>query len=70
MLLEELVRLSGYHRKYAITVLNGRRRRLPATDSGGKRLKAAFPLLVPALEAHGHLHLDAAIRWRAALCTH
>ena len=90
MLLEELVRLSGYHRKYAITVLNGRSRPLPAFgvvqrrgrpcvyDDAvrqalivlweasdrvcGKRLKAAFPLLIPALEAHGHLHLDAAIR--------
>jgi hypothetical protein len=89
-ILEELVRLSGYHRKYAITVLNGRtglssaqgaavirgRPRLydeavrqalivlwEASDRVcGKRLKAVFPVLIPALEAHGHLHLDAAIR--------
>ena len=89
-ILEELVRLSGYHRKYAITVLNGRNGSSPASDAGarrgrpclydeavrqalivlweasdrlcGKRLKAAFPLLIPALEAHGHLRLDATIR--------
>jgi hypothetical protein len=89
-ILEELVRLSGYHRKYAITVLNGRNGSSPASDAGarrgrpclydeavrqalivlweasdrvcGKRLKAAFPLLIPALEAHGHLRLNATIR--------
>jgi len=89
-ILEELVRLSGYHRKYAITVLNGRNG--PSSGNGaavkrgrpclydeavrqalivlweasdrvcGKRLKAVFPILIPALEGHGHLHLDAAVR--------
>jgi hypothetical protein len=30
----------------------------------GKRLKAVLPVLVPALERHGHLHLDAIVRSR------
>src|SRR4051812_43729636 len=30
----------------------------------GKRLKAALPVLVPAMERHGHLALDAAVRDR------
>jgi len=89
-ILEELVRLSGYHRKHAITVLNGRNASVLGNEASarrgrpclydeavqqalvvlweasdrmcGKRLKAAFPLLIPALEAHGHLLLDFTVR--------
>lgn len=90
-ILEEFVSLSGYHRKYAITVLNGpgdmvdtctdapsKRGRPSIYDEAvrttlivlweasdrvcGKRLKALLPILIPALEGHGHLALDAAIR--------
>ena len=89
-LLEEFVRLSGYHRKYAIEVLNrtseeppvslsaARRGRPPLYDQAvrealivlweasdricGKRLKALLPVLVPSLERHGHLQLNAVVR--------
>ena len=89
-LLEEFVRLSGYHRKYAIWVLNrpsqeplaslaaSQRGRPPLYDQAvrealivlweasdricGKRLKALLPVLVPSLEQHGHLQLEAAVR--------
>ena len=30
----------------------------------GKRLKALLPVLVPAMERHGHLQLDALVRHR------
>lgn len=89
-LLDELVRLGGYHRKYAISVLNesdsiaaggGDGRGRPCLYSEAvrqalivlweasdrvcsKRLKALLPILVPALEKHGHLNLDPSIRDR------
>lgn len=86
-ILEEFVAVSGYHRKYAIRVLNGdinpdnrtRRRIRPrlydeavrqamivlweaADRVCGKRLKALLPVLVLALERHGHLCLEEALR--------
>ncbi len=80
-ILDEFVALTGYHRKHAIRVLNGkapkflgRRGRRCLYDQAvtealivlweasdrvcGKRLKALLPILVPALERHGHLRLD------------
>src|SRR5262245_27668272 len=88
-ILDELMRLTGYHRKYAIAMLSYRRTRHwfiePETRGRpkiydedvrealivlweaadrvcGKRLKALLPILVPALERHGHLQLDPAVR--------
>ena len=85
-ILEEFVRLTGYHRKHAIRVLNGgavkpkRRKReriygeavlqaliilWEAADRiCSKRLKAALPLLIVAMERHGHLALNADVRQR------
>lgn len=86
-ILEEFVRLTGYHRKHAIRVLNcsaakpaERRRRERIYDDAvrqaliilweaadricSKRLKAAQPLLIMAMERHGHLALDAGVRQR------
>jgi hypothetical protein len=86
-ILEEFVRLTGYHRKHAIRVLNGnaakraeRRPRERIYDEAvrqaliilweaadricSKRLKAAQPLLIAAMERHGHLALDAGVRQR------
>ena len=86
-ILEEFVRLTGYHRKHAIRVLNGhaaepaqRRPRERVYDEVvrqaliilweaadricSKRLKAAQPLLIVAMERHGHLALDADVRQR------
>ena len=86
-ILEEFVRLTGYHRKHAIRVLNGsatkpaeRRPRERVYDEAvrqaliilweaadricSKRLKAAQPLLIVAMERHGHLALDADVRQR------
>jgi hypothetical protein len=79
--------VTGYHRKHAIRVLNGReakrktrraRRRLyddavreavvvlwEASDRVcGKRLKPLLPILLGALEGHGHMQLDQAVRAR------
>ena len=77
LILDELVAVSGYHRKHAIRLLRrpggvaapDRRGRSPAYDAAaraalvvvweasdrvcGKRLKAALPVLVPAMERHG-----------------
>ena len=84
-ILDEFVALTGYHRKHAIRVLNGkapkflgRRGRRCRYDQAvtealvvlweasdrvcGKRLKALLPILVPALERHGHLSLDPKVR--------
>jgi len=81
------VRLTGYHRKHAIRVLNcsaakpvERRPRDRIYDDAvrqaliilweaadricSKRLKAAQPLLIVAIEHHGHLALDAGVRRR------
>ena len=86
-ILDEFVALTGYHRKHAIRVLNGRAT-MPTVPRGrrcvydeavteglivlweasdrmcGKRLKALLPILVPALERHGHLSLDPGVRER------
>jgi hypothetical protein len=86
-MLNEFTALSGYHRKYAIRVLNGTEEprepaNLPARprlyDEAtrqalivlweasdrvcGKRLKPLLTVLLPAMERHGHLHLDPTIR--------
>ena len=84
-ILDEFVALTGYHRKHAIRVLNGKAPKFPgrrgrrclydqavtealvvlweASDRVcGKRLKALLPILVPALESHGHLRLDPKVR--------
>ena len=88
-ILDELMRLTGYHRKYAIAMLSYRRTRhwfvKPEArgrpkiyDDGvrqtlivlweaadrvcGKRLKALLPILVPAMERHGHLPIDRSVR--------
>lgn len=86
-ILEEFVRLTGYHRKHAIRVLNcgiakpaQRRPRERVYDEAvrqaliilweaadricSKRLKAAQPLLIVAMERHGHLALDSGVRQR------
>ena len=86
-ILEEFVRLTGYHRKHAIRVLNGSAAKPVEPRSRGriyddavrqaliimweaadricsKRLKAAQPLLIAAMERHGHLALDADVRQR------
>ena len=86
-ILEEFVRLTGYHRKHAIRVLNrvaanpaARRPRERVYDEAvrqaliilweaadricSKRLKAAQPLLIVAMERHGHLALAADVRQR------
>jgi len=86
-ILEEFVRLTGYHRKHAIRVLNctaakaaSKRGRERIYDEAvrqalivlweaadricSKRLKAAQPLLIVAMERHGHLALDAGVRQR------
>ncbi|MGH9206556.1 MAG: hypothetical protein ACRD1G_08365 [Acidimicrobiales bacterium] len=85
-LLDAFCLATGYHRKYAIAVLRGRRRvairstrrrrlcygsafrtalRVAWEASGyicAERLRPFLPELVPLLEQHGHLHLDAATR--------
>lgn len=86
-ILEEFVRLTGYHRKHAIRVLNRKmitftkqRTREGIYDAAvrqalivlweaadricSKRLKAALPLLIAAMERHGHLALDISVRQR------
>jgi len=86
-ILEEFVRLTGYHRKHAIRVLNcsavkpaERRPRERVYDEAvrqalimlweaadricSKRLKAVQPLLIVAMERHGHLTLDTGVRQR------
>jgi hypothetical protein len=86
-ILDEFVALTGYHRKHAIRVLNGRVGPAPAARSRprlydeavrqalivlweasdricGKRLKPLLPVLLPALERHGHVKLDNGVRER------
>ena len=87
-ILDELVAVTGYHRKHAIRLLNqeeaevdrpqrvGRRIYDEAVREAliivwetadricGKRLKAALPSLVEAMERHGHVRLDAEVRRR------
>jgi hypothetical protein len=84
-ILDEFVKLTGYHRKHAIRVLaaipahtssKAPRRRLyddafqqaliVLWEAGdrvcGKRLKVLIPLLIEAMERHGHLQLDPSMR--------
>ena len=85
-ILDEFVRLTGYHRKHAVRVLQ---RQAPAETPHtsarprlydeaarqalvvmweasdricGKRLRPLLPLLISALESHGHLQLDEVVR--------
>jgi len=60
LILGEFAAVSGYHRKSAIRVLNG----TPCDRVCGKRLKALFAVLFPALERNDHLQLDEGIRAR------
>ena len=85
--LDEVVALTGYHRKHAIRLLReshaqpkARAVRSRVYDDAvreaigvlweaadricAKRLKALLPVLVPALERHGHLALDETVRLR------
>ena len=85
-ILEEFVRVTGYHRKHALRVLNHastsafprRRERLydeavhqalivlweAADRICGKRLTELIPVLIEAMECHGHLQLDPVVRSR------
>ncbi len=88
-ILDEFVKISGFHRKHAIRVLRKMgaspetpkpppRSRLydaaaetaliilweAADRMCGKRLKEAIPVLVEAMERHGHLRLDVEVRPR------
>jgi hypothetical protein len=86
-ILDELVAVTGWHRKHAIRALNAEGSREPrrrpwariyddatrqalltlweASDRVcGKRLRSLVPALVCALEHHGHLRLDEAVRAR------
>jgi len=85
-ILAEFVRVTGYHRKHALRVLNHPpgssepRRREPLYDEAvhqaltglweaadricGKRLRVLIPVLIEAMERHGHLHLDPVVRSR------
>ena len=86
-ILDEVVAVTGYHRKHMIRMLNDegavaklppRRPRPRVYDDTvrdalvalweasnrvcGKRLKPLLVILIPALEKHGHLHLDDGVR--------
>jgi hypothetical protein len=84
-ILDEFVKVTGYHRKHAIRILTmesgsqpqprvGRRIYQEAVKEAlivlweasdricGKRLKASLPLLVMAMERHGHLQLDDGVK--------
>src|SRR6266849_4549115 len=83
-ILSEFVRVTGYHRKHALRVLNqppavqSRRTRgrlyheavhqaltvlWEASDRiCGKRLRVLIPVLIDAMERHGHLALDPVVR--------
>jgi hypothetical protein len=85
-ILAEFVRVTGYHRKHALRVLNHsassaiprRRERLydeavhqaltvlweAADRICGKRLRELIPVLIDAMERHGHLRLDPVVRSR------
>jgi hypothetical protein len=85
LILDEFVKVTGYHRKHAIRVLTaqgytqrgrpvGRRIYQEAVKEAlivlweasdricGKRLKALLPLLVEAMERHGHLQLQEGVK--------
>jgi len=85
-ILAEFVRITGYHRKHALRVLNRssapakprQRERLydeavhqalavlweAADRICGKRLRVLLPVLIEAMERHGHLQLDPVIKSR------
>ena len=87
-ILDEMVAVTGFHRKHVIRLLKlagskmprGGTRRLPVYDEAvrealvvlweasdrvcGKRLKPLLPILVSALERHGHLTLASTVRER------
>ena len=85
-ILAEFVRVTGYHRKHALRVLNHastsaiRRQRERLYDEAvhqaltvlweaadricGKRLRELIPVLIEAMERHGHLRLDPVVRSR------
>jgi Integrase core domain len=85
-ILNEFVRVTSYHRKHALRVLNQQpapqrpraRERLydeavrqaltVLWEAGdricGKRLKVLIPVLIDAMERHGHLKLDTVVRTR------
>src|ERR1039458_6463118 len=85
LILDEFVKVTGYHRKHAIRVLTapsytpqgrpvGHRIYQEAVKEAlivlweasdricGKRLKALLPLLVEAMERHGHLRLQDGVK--------
>jgi hypothetical protein len=85
LILDEFVKVTGYHRKHAIRALTaqgytqrgrpvGHRIYQEAVKEAlivfweasdricGKRLKALLPLLVEAMERHGHLHLQEGVK--------
>src|SRR5277367_3973143 len=84
-ILDEFVKVTGYHRKHAIRILTTEIGGQPKPRVGcriyqqavkealivlweasdricGKRLKASLPLLVTAMERHGHLQLDDGVK--------
>jgi hypothetical protein len=85
-ILNEFVKVTGYHRKHALCVLSRqpapqrRRARERLYDEAvhqaltvlweaadricGKRLKVLIPVLIDAMQRHGHLKLDAVVRTR------
>jgi hypothetical protein len=85
IILDEFVKVTGYHRKHAIRILTTESGGQPKRQVGhriyqeavkealivlweasdricGKRLKASLPLLVMAMERHGHLQLDDSVK--------
>jgi hypothetical protein len=85
IILDEFVKVTGYHRKHAIRILTTESGGQPKRQVGhriyqeavkealivlweasdricGKRLKASLPLLVKAMERHGHLQLNDGVR--------
>jgi len=66
-ILEELVAVSGYHRKSAIRILSNKSLRDDHATGRGRRRQydeAARQALIEALESHGHLRLEPSIRTR------
>ena len=85
VILDEVTKITGYHRKHAIRILTAQGQNIPrerpcrrvydeavneslvmlweASDRiCGKRLKAALPLLLDAMEKHGHMKIDETVR--------
>lgn len=85
-ILDEFVRVTGYHRKHAVRVLQGKASAAKSKSTPrttlygeavrqalvmlweasdricGKRLRPLLPILIDALERHGHLELDPDVR--------